>query len=123
MKTTSRLLQIIIFSTIIILLSACKQKDEPVAETVVAPVTPDPTIEIAESVSTVADRYYATALREHPEIAYFSGVELPRHDGMENNSPSARQALEAREDEMLEELESIDISTLKGRSEWITHAY
>ena len=123
MKTTPRLLQITIFTAIVILLSACKQKDEPVAETVVAPVAPDPAIEIAESVSKFADRYYATTLKEHPEVAYFSGVDLPRHDGMENNSPSARQALAAREDEMLEELESIDISTLKGRSEWITHAY
>ena len=71
MKTTPRLLQITIFTAIVILLSACKQKDEPVAETVVAPVAPDPAIEIAESVSKFADRYYATTLKEHPESRLF----------------------------------------------------
>lgn len=123
MKTPSRILQRILFTASIILISACKQESAPVAESVTAPDKPDPAIEAAQTVSQVADRYYSITLKELPEVAYFSGVDLPRHDGMENNSPSARQAFEAREDEMLEELESVDINTLKGRSEWITHAY
>lgn len=123
MKIPSRLLQKILFTASIILISACKQESVPVAESVTAPDTPDPAMEAAQTVSQVADRYYAITLKELPEVAYFSGVDLPRHDGMENNSPSARQALAARQDEMLEELESIDIALLRGRSEWITHAY
>ncbi len=42
---------------------------------------------------------------------------------MENNSPEARQAAERIEDEMLAGLEGIDVSSLTGRTEWITHAY
>jgi len=123
MKTTARLLQVFLFTASIVLLSACKQESAPVAETAVEPTTPDPAVEAANSVTALADHYYAVTLKETPEVAYFSGIELPRHDGMEDNSSSARQALQSLEDEMLEELESIDVSTLKGRSEWITHAY
>jgi uncharacterized protein (DUF885 family) len=112
-----------LFTASIVLLSACKQESAPVAETAVEPTTPDPAVEAANSVTALADHYYAVTLKETPEVAYFSGIELPRHDGMEDNSSSARQALQSLEDEMLEELESIDVSTLKGRSEWITHAY
>lgn len=123
MKTTLRLLQVCLFTASIISLSACKQESAPVTESVVEPVAPDPAIEAAKSVNELADRYYAVTLSETPEVAYFSGIELPRHDGMEDNSPSARQALQSLEDEILEELENTDVSTLKGRSEWITHAY
>lgn len=123
MKTTTRLLQVFLFTASIVLLSACKQESAAVAETAVQPTAPNPAVEVASSVNALADHYYAVTLKENPELAYFSGIELPRHDGMEDNSASARQALQALEDEMLEELESIDVSTLKGRSEWITHAY
>ncbi|MGB5290492.1 MAG: DUF885 domain-containing protein [Lysobacterales bacterium] len=123
MKTTARLLQVFLFTASIVLLSACKQESAPVAETAVEPTMPDPAVEAANSVTALADHYYAVTLKETPEVAYFSGIELPRHDGMEDNSSSARQALQSLEDKMLEELESIDVSTLRGRSEWITHAY
>ena len=107
----------------LLILGACEQAASPVAEPVSEPVLTDSTQEAATSVTLVGDRYYATALEQSPEIAYFSGIELPRHDGMQDNSPAARQALEVLEDEMLAALESIDVSTLKGRNEWITHAY
>ena len=123
MKTTARLLQVFLFTASIVLLSACKQESAPVAETAVEPTMPDPAVKAANSVTALADHYYAVTLKETPEVAYFSGIELPRHDGMEDNSSSARQALQSLEDKMLEELESIDVSTLRGRSEWITHAY
>ena len=123
MNTILRLLHLLLFTAIIVLLSACKQENTAAVEPVAEPPTPDPAVEAAKSVNSLADRYYAVTLRETPEVAYFSGVELSRHDGMEDNSPSARQALQTLEDEMLEELESIDVGTLRGRSEWITHAY
>ena len=123
MKTTARLLQVFLFAASFVLLSACKQESTPVAESAVEPVAPNPAIAAAKSINSLADHYYAVTLKETPEVAYFSGIELPRHDGMEDNSPSARQALQSLEDEMLVEFENIDVSTLKGRSEWITHAY
>ncbi|MGB7453657.1 MAG: DUF885 domain-containing protein [Lysobacterales bacterium] len=123
MKTTSRPLQVFLFTTSIVLLSACKQESTPATESIAEPAAPDPAVEAASSINTLADHYYAVTLKETPEVAYFSGIELPRHDGMEDNRLSARQALQTLEDEMLEELESIDVSTLRGRSEWITHAY
>jgi len=92
------------------------------AETAPQPAVIDTRTEAAATVTGIADRYYATALEMTPEIAYFSGIELPRHDGMQDNSPEGRQALEAIEDEMLAELEAIDASQLEGRSEWITYA-
>jgi len=101
-------------------LAACNQAEPPVAETSVEPAAIDNRAIAAAAVTQVADRYYATALELTPEIAYFSGVELPRHDGMQDNSPEGRQALEAINDEMLAELETIDASQLEGRGEWIT---
>ncbi len=77
----------------------------------------------AATVMALADRYYADTLERTPEVAYFSGVELERHDGIEDNSPEARQATEAAVDDMLRQLESVDADSLAGRTEWITHAY
>jgi uncharacterized protein (DUF885 family) len=79
--------------------------------------------EKVERVTDIADRYYAWALEKTPETAYFAGVELPRHDGLSDNSPAALQARDAVVDEWLAELESIDADELAGRTEWITHAY
>lgn len=123
MKTTTRFLQLFLLITSIVLLSACKQESATVAEPVVDSLAPDPAIEAAKSIDELADRYYAVTLSKTPEVAYFAGIQLPRHDGMEDNSPTARQALQTQVDEMLNQLESIDVSTLRGRSEWITHAY
>jgi uncharacterized protein (DUF885 family) len=75
------------------------------------------------AVSDIADRYYAFALATTPEIAYFSGVELERHDGMEDISPAARAAAAAKVDDILTELQAIDADTLVGTADWITHAY
>jgi uncharacterized protein (DUF885 family) len=78
---------------------------------------------MAERVTRTADEYYAYALEHTPQVAYFSGVELPRHDGLYDNRPAAQQARDAVIDEWLSELESVDASALAGRTEWITHAY
>lgn len=77
----------------------------------------------ADIVTSLADLYYATTLEQTPEVAYFSGVELDRHDGMEDNSPEARQAAQRSIDKMLNKLQRVDAAPLAGRSEWITHAY
>ncbi len=46
------------------------------------PPAEDPSSDAAAEVNAIADRYYAFILEQTPEVAYFSGVELDRHDGM-----------------------------------------
>ncbi len=99
-------------------LAACSD-ERPVA------VTPEDASETepAAVVNDVADRYYAFTLKRYPETAYFSGIDLDRHDGITDNSPAARLADEAVVDEMFERLKSVDAGLLVGKPEWITHAY
>ncbi len=104
-------------------LSGCEKVNSPDNEAGVESTLADPSAEAAAAVTLLADDYYSVTLQRTPEIAYFSGVELPRHDGMQDNSPSAQLASEDYEDKMLAALESIDADTLNGRTEWITHAY
>jgi len=118
------LLHAALTSFTILLLTACEQTAPP-AETTAdtqaqeTQTTSDP----ATAVTEIADRYYATTLERTPEVAYFSGVELPRHDGMEDNSPAGRQAMASEIDSMLADLEKVDVNALDGKTEWITHAY
>lgn len=76
----------------------------------------------AATVNDVADRYYRLTLLNSPEVAYFSGVTIDRHDGMFDNGPDAQRRTEAEHDEMLATLRSFDATALTGRTEWITYA-
>lgn len=76
-----------------------------------------------ERVNRIADRYYQTTLEYKPELAYFSSLEVTRHDGIHDNGPAARRAAELQSDEMLREMESIDPESLAGLPEWITYVY
>ncbi len=116
--------QIVLIAFCTLFLHACEQAASPPEKPEAPGVSEiDSTSEAASKVTAIADRYYATTLKRTPEIAYFSGVDLPRHDGMEDNSPAARQAAKKEDDGMLSALEHIDTDTLSGRTEWITHAY
>lgn len=116
-----------------LLLQACSEEGQdtgaPVADSAGEPpaitdeAAPDPRIRLAATVSDIADRYYEFTLKTNPEVAYFSGVDLPRHDGLQDNSPGARDARAGRVDAFLAELEQVPASELVGRGEWITHAY
>lgn len=75
----------------------------------------------AEATRQVADRYYAFRLRTQPEIAYFTGVELEKHDGLTDNSPAGFAAIQGEEDALWQELQGIDASALLGTVDWITH--
>ncbi len=119
MKKSNRKIRAFCSFCFVLVLSACGGGEQDVP----APVTPEPGAGAAGLVNDLADRYYASALEHFPEIAYFSGVELSRHDGLQDNSPAARRAHDARVDEMLEAIRSVDPDDLVGRSEWITHAY
>ncbi|MGI9238363.1 MAG: hypothetical protein ACR2QZ_13255, partial [Woeseiaceae bacterium] len=75
------------------------------------------------TVNAVADAYYAHVMETTPEAAYFSGIELERHDGLHNNSLAAGAASDAAIDAMLAELQAVDSNALLGDPAWITHAY
>jgi uncharacterized protein (DUF885 family) len=104
-------------------LSACENEALPPVEATNEPLAPDPVTNSVRAVNEIVDRYYALTLQQTPETAYFSGVELTRHDGMQDISPGARISAESHEDAMLSELLEIDATNLVGRTEWITHAY
>jgi len=124
MSLTRNNWQIALVASCTLALHACDKATSPPAESeTVKPEVVQLAIDPAATVNTIADQYYASTLQRTPEIAYFSGIDLPRHDGMEDNSPAARQAAEAEVDEMLATLERVDPDTLNGKTEWITHAY
>ena len=122
LHTKSRKMALVTVTTIF--LFACEQATPP-AETSVAAQPPEAIMadDPAAAVSAIADKYYATTLERTPEVAYFSGVEIPRHDGMEDNSPAVRRSVEQEMDAMLAALEQIDATALNGKTAWITHAY
>ncbi|MDH3778717.1 MAG: DUF885 domain-containing protein, partial [Gammaproteobacteria bacterium] len=103
----------------LLLASACsKETPAPVTE----PVTP-PVANPAAIVNDVADDYYAHVMSTTPEAAYFSGIELERHDGLANNSLAAGAANDAVIDALLARLLTVDADDLIGDPAWITHAY
>lgn len=81
------------------------------------------TTDPASIVNTIADRYYATTLELTPEVAYFSGIDLERHDGLEDISLDAIEARHTVLSDMLLQLKAVDADSLIGQIEWITHAY
>lgn len=74
----------------------------------------------AQRVNAIADSYRAALLEQQPESAYFSGIQLERHDGLSDNSPAALGRWQKDEDRWLAALRKIDADTLVGKSEWIT---
>ena len=84
---------------------------------------PVPAPNSADIVNDVADDYYAHVMATTPEAAYFSGVELERHDGLTDNSLEAIAANEAVIDALLATLQTVDADALIGNPAWITHAY
>ena len=114
MNIKRRLVRLALLAACVLTLQACDRSAPPVT---------DPEPDAAETVTAIADRFYAFTLEHTPETAYFSGVDLDRHDGMSDNSPEARQAAEAEVDEWLRGLRSVDANTLIRQPEWITHAY
>jgi uncharacterized protein (DUF885 family) len=62
-------------------------------------------------------------LERAPEGAYFAGVEIDRHDGIFDNSPSALLEAQRYEDAMFARIATIDASNIAGTPDWITFAY
>ncbi len=114
----------VIFASCTLGLYGCEQAASPGVETPAdQSVSSNSEVESKAAVNLIAARYYARTLEHTPKIAYFSGVDLPRHDGMEDNSPAARQVVADEIDAMLANLEAIDANDFIGKTEWITHAY
>ncbi len=80
------------------------------------------TLDSAAVVNAVADDYFAHVLETSPEIAYFAGIELERHDGLSDNSPEALAANNAIIDQLLARLSDVSADELVGEPAWITHA-
>jgi hypothetical protein len=78
---------------------------------------------LSQKINSLADRYYDFRLRTRPEIAYFSGVEIERHDGLYDNSPEALGREQAMEDELLLALGKIDPASIRGGVDWITYGF
>lgn len=98
-----------IVSLLFVSLAACQADKEPADSA-------------ARSVNDLADRYYEWTLRRSPEQAYFSAVELERHDGLFDNSPAAQLEAQRAEDEMFAAISDIDDALLIGKPEWISKA-
>ena len=102
----------------LLLAGACSKETAPVAEPDMTPMA-DPAV----VVNAVADDYYAHVMSTTPEAAYFSGIELDRHDGLSDNSLAAGAANDAAIDAMLARLQAVNADDLIGDPAWITHAY
>lgn len=74
------------------------------------PVSPD------AAMRKLSDDYVAYALERDPTLAYFSGLEVARHDYFEDRRPAARAAQDAREDALRARLSAIAVGTLRGRN-------
>ncbi len=84
---------------------------------------PEPASSPDAVVNEVADAYYEHVMSTTPETAYFSGIDLDRHDGLADNSLQAVAASDAAIDAMLARLRTADADSLVGDPAWITHAY
>lgn len=84
---------------------------------------PEPANSPDTVVNEVADAYYEHVMSTTPETAYFSGIDLDRHDGLADNSLQAVAASDAAIDAMLARLRTVDADSLVGDPAWITHAY
>ena len=80
-----------------------------------------PVADPAARIAAVADAYYAAILAEQPEAAYFAGVELPRHDGLTDNSPAWLAGWQRREDAWLAALDARGAHATPGTPAWIAH--
>ena len=70
-------------------------------------------------VTALADTYVAEFVKAFPEQAMFSGMTLPHHDGLTDNSLAALARWQALEDGWSAELAKIDSAQLFGKPEWV----
>ena len=71
-------------------------------------------------ITQLADAYVAQFVVRFPEQAELSGMSLPRHDGLSDNSLVALADWERLEDGWAELLSTIDPRPFLGKPEWVT---
>lgn len=81
-----------------------------------------PSNDEAAVVTAIADDYYDALVKRVPELSYFAGIEIDRHDGLIDNSLDALAAWQDKEDLMLAAIIGIDSAAFEGRPERITLA-
>jgi uncharacterized protein (DUF885 family) len=75
--------------------------------------------DVASRVVALADTYVAEFTKTFPEQATFTGMTLPHHDGLSDNSLAALRQWQALEDTWSKELADIRSEQLLGKPEWV----
>jgi uncharacterized protein (DUF885 family) len=78
---------------------------------------------VAAEVTRLADAYLAEIISRFPDQAELSGLSIPRHDTLTDNSLEALREWQALEDGWAKAIEPLDAAALRGRQEWITHGF
>ncbi len=76
-----------------------------------------PAASSAPRVKGVADEFFAAFVQRFPEQATLFGLADAPHDRLTDQTPSARQAWQAREDEWLARLQAIDTAGIVGTAD------
>ena len=80
-------------------------------------------INAAQLVQQMADAYVGEFSRRFPEAATFSGLSLPHHDGLTDNSLTALHEWEQLEDRWQLQLQRIDIASLRDTPDRIVYGF
>lgn len=76
----------------------------------------------AEQVRALATEYASEYGRTFPELAEYYGHAIARHDTLSDHSLRSLAAWHAREDAWLARLQAIDVTGVRDRNTWATHA-
>jgi len=89
------------------------------------PVTTPPsdvsTLPTTRSIEAIADDYLAAYLERYPQVGTNFSLPGARHDRLFDNSPAALTAWQGKEDEWLEELQTIGAPTDIGSRDWVSY--
>jgi uncharacterized protein (DUF885 family) len=86
------------------------------------PAPTGPVVAADAQMQALADEYVDAELQRDPGVAYFVGLEAPRHDRLPDNSPAALAAWQAREDGFLARLADIDPGRIGQPALRVAHA-
>ena len=70
------------------------------------------------AVNALADEFMAAYLERYPEMVTYFGIPAARHDRLTDNSLGALAAWQAREDDWMRRLDSLEPVAQVGSPEW-----
>ncbi|MGZ8362256.1 MAG: DUF885 domain-containing protein [Caulobacteraceae bacterium] len=76
----------------------------------------------AAKVDRLADEYVALRLEIDPTVSYFTDLPVKSHGSWADSAPETIKANEAREDSLWRELQTVNVSNLKGVPQALTYA-